>query len=344
MKIEGATVAVIQCSEVEDLTADVERALDLIEMPMLAPGTVVAIKPNLGTTNSPDLGDTTDVRLVEAVINAFRKKFEDCSFVVIESDSQGTLAARAFDELGYTDLGRRLNVKLVNLSKDKRSRLHVRDGSALVLLTVPETLMFAGFFISVPKMKTHSNEKMTCALKNQFGCIPRKSKTEYHPFMSGVLADLNRIYRPDLVIVDGLVGMEGFGPSDGEPRKDGLIVCGRDPVAVDAVVARMMGFNPGRIPSIKSAAKHGVGEYRDVRIVGDSQKIRAYRFVPWHAYMLARITLRFQRYETYMLKLGDFMLKVRSLMVMTGISAVSSRLSIRDITKLFKEFVLRLEA
>jgi hypothetical protein len=138
--------------------------------------------------------------------------------------------------------------------------------------------------------------------------------------------------------------MEGFGPSDGEPRKDGLIVCGRDPVAVDAVVARMMGFNPGRIPSIKSAAKHGVGEYRDVRIVGDSQKIRAYRFVPWHAYMLARITLRFQRYETYMLKLGDFMLKVRSLMVMTGISAVSSRLSIRDITKLFKEFVLRLEA
>lgn len=344
MKTEQAKVAVIHCPETKDLMENLEKALDLAGAPIIPSGATVAIKPNLGTTNSPDSGDTTDVRLVEAIIKVFRKKSPNCNVVIVESDSMGTFVAKAFVDLGYTELCERLNIKLVNLSRDKCHYLKIRGGSALGTLTVPETLLFANFFVSVPKLKTHANEKITCALKNQFGCIPRKKKSYCHPFMSEVLADLNRIYRPDIVIVDGLVGMEGFGPSDGVARKDELIICGKDPVAVDAVAARVMGFNPGKIPAIKSAAKHGVGKRKNIQVIGDRPNIRPYRFISWKAYMLARITLRLQKYETYMLKLGHFMLKVRSLMCMTGISAVSNRLSIRDIIRLFKEFVLRLEA
>ena len=65
---------------------------------------------------------------------------------------------------------------------------------------------------------------------------------------SGMLLDLMRLVRPQLTVVDAVVGMEGDGPTWGKPRFVGYIIAGANPLAVDLVMCRMMGFSPEQIP------------------------------------------------------------------------------------------------
>jgi uncharacterized protein (DUF362 family) len=64
--------------------------------------------------------------------------------------------------------------------------------------------------------------------------------------------------------------MEGNGPANGQPVKMDLIIAGVDPVAVDAVGALVMGFNPNKIPHIKKASEKGLGTINNIDIIGSS--------------------------------------------------------------------------
>jgi uncharacterized protein (DUF362 family) len=113
------------------------------------------------------------------------------------------------------------------------------------------------------KLKTSSVTKITCALKNQFGCMPFKRKLKYHPFLDEVIVDSNLAVQPDFCIVDGIIAMGGAqAPAFGVPVRAETIVAGRDPVAVDTVCAKIMGFNPYVIGHVKKAAASGVGSMR----------------------------------------------------------------------------------
>jgi uncharacterized protein (DUF362 family) len=113
----------------------------------------------------------------------------------------------------------------------------------------------------MPKLKLHAITGLTCALKNQFGCIPARRKIVFHKQLNEVIPFVNKVLTPDLVIVDGLV-CQGK-----TPKRLNLLMAGYDPVAVDFVAAKIAGLNPRRIKHITNSEKIGVGS-TNVRLVG----------------------------------------------------------------------------
>jgi uncharacterized protein (DUF362 family) len=106
-------------------------------------------------------------------------------------------------------------------------------------------------------------------MKNMFGLLPDKFKGKYHAKgISKVVVDINTVLKPALTVIDGFVGMEGKGPTDGTPVKMDLIIAGKDVVATDATAARAMGFDPMEISHIRTAYQKGLGNINDIEILG----------------------------------------------------------------------------
>ena len=148
----------------------------------------------------------------------------------------------------------------VDLNLDEVERVPLRTrASRLKELYLPRTILRADFVVSLPKLKTHHWAGVTLSLKNMFGIVPGccygwpKNLLHWAGIEQSVL-DINSTVRPDFAIVDGIVGMEGNGPIQGQPKACGVLVFGDDPVAVDATCARIMGFAPERIGYLRRAA------------------------------------------------------------------------------------------
>lgn len=126
----------------------------------------------------------------------------------------------------------------------------------------PNTVLRADLIVSLAKMKTHHWAGATLSMKNFFGIVPGsvygwpKNKLHYIGIPESVVA-LNRQFRNTFAIVDGIVGMEGNGPIQGTPKPAGVLVMGRDLVAVDATCCRIMGIDPEKIEYLKLAADLG---------------------------------------------------------------------------------------
>ncbi len=126
----------------------------------------------------------------------------------------------------------------------------------------PNTVLAADLIVSLAKMKTHHWAGATLSMKNFFGIVPGslygwpKNKLHYIGIQESVVA-LNRKFRNTFAIVDGIVGMEGNGPIQGTPKPTGVLVMGRDLVAVDATCCRIMGIDPEKVDYLRMAANLG---------------------------------------------------------------------------------------
>ena len=221
----------------------------------------ILIKPNLCAESDPTGAATTSIPFVKAIIDTILKEDEDAVIKIVEPDSSGKRIKRAFKNLGYTRMERSYmengyDVSLVNLSDEPLTTIPL-GGLYLKRVRLPTILTQPKLFISLANAKTHSLTQITGALKNQFGCLPEKDKARYHRFIEEVIVDVNNVVRPDLCIIDAVFGLEDT--FKGRKRKVGVIICGRDPVAVDSVLARVMGFNPSRIGHLLLAERHGLG-------------------------------------------------------------------------------------
>jgi len=218
----------------------------------------VLIKPNLCALKESDTGATTDPMLVEALINLLRDKTSDIS--IVESDSGAIDAEVKFAACGYVQLSQRTGVNLINLSKEKLVDVTIPNALALKSIKLPKMVMDSDVLINVPKLKVNEITGVTLSLKNVFGLMPSRFKTKYHRVIDKVIVDLNKVVKSRLALVDGIVGMEGQGPIDGDPVKMNLIVTGSNCVAVDSISASIMGFNPEAVSHIKLANSEGLGE------------------------------------------------------------------------------------
>lgn len=244
----------------KDIQQDIKSGIDLIGGLNLQRESVVVIKPNLCCIKPPETGATTDVRVVEGIVNYLRNEFGISDISIVESDGTQVLADMAFTLLGYEKLSKKLSVKLVNLSTAPFLVKKFPENELLKEIKVPYVFENADFFISVPKIKTHMDCVFTCALKNQFGCNPDPRKAKYHKRLDDAIVDLNMAFRSDLVVVDGIVAMEGCrGPTAGLPVRLDTLIFGTDPVAVDHFVAGVMGFDPRDISYLVEAEKRGLG-------------------------------------------------------------------------------------
>jgi len=101
--------------------------------------------------------------------------------------------------------------------------------------------------------------------------LSERSKFKYHfKSIQKVIVDINSVIKPDLTVIDGFVAMEGRGPVNGNPVKMDLIIAGKDPVATDAVAAKIMGFDPYSIYPIRRGAEKKIGDMEDIEILGET--------------------------------------------------------------------------
>jgi uncharacterized protein (DUF362 family) len=161
---------------------------------------------------------------------------------------------------GLLEHVRNMRVPFVDLNHDDVRRVSLASRfMALPELALPVALLEADLVVSMPKLKTHHWMGMTCSLKNLFGVVPGavygwpKNILHFRGIENAIL-DLAATVRPGLSIVDAVVGMEGDGPIMGTAKPVGCLVLGRDPVAVDATCARIMGLRPETLPYLERAS------------------------------------------------------------------------------------------
>lgn len=221
----------------------------------------VLIKPNICTISDGTGHSVTDIKVVEAVVDIILQEYPDTCIRFVESDSQSKNTMDAFKKFGYLKLRDTkresgYDVDAVNLSSKPLVSVKV-DGLYYDTVELNEILTQPHYYISVAIAKTHETTFLTASLKNQFGLLPSKGKASFHSNISRILVDLNRIVPPDLCIVDGRVGVEGWnGP---KTRPIGVFLLGKNPVSVDATVMRMMGLDIDRVQHLVLASENGIG-------------------------------------------------------------------------------------
>jgi uncharacterized protein (DUF362 family)/NAD-dependent dihydropyrimidine dehydrogenase PreA subunit len=137
--------------------------------------------------------------------------------------------------------------------------LDIPNGKKLTRSPVCDYVLGADKVIALPKLKTHSFQYLTLACKIMFGAIPGLTKAKYHAqfpskaSFADMLLDVLAVARPQLFIMDGIVGMQGQGPGSGDPVTLGLVLASTDPVAMDITVCRILGIEPIGIPVLKRA-------------------------------------------------------------------------------------------
>jgi uncharacterized protein (DUF362 family)/NAD-dependent dihydropyrimidine dehydrogenase PreA subunit len=160
--------------------------------------------------------------------------------------------------------------------------------------SVSQAVLDADIIISLPKFKTHGLTVITGAIKNSFGILPGAQKAKLHKESGGpvrfqeLLVDVFRLRVPDLFIMDAVVGMEGNGPASPDLRDIGLILASDNAVAMDAVVATMMGLEPGRLRILQRAKEAGLGEYdlSTIEVIGELKPVPDFKLPPFSGKVL----------------------------------------------------------
>lgn len=248
-------VSFVKIENPAELKDGILHSLNLINFKFQTNIRNVVIKPNLCYYWDYTTGRTTDPKFVAALIDLIREKISpDVAISIVESDASAMKCKHAFRMLGYEKLAQEYDVNLVNLCEVQSDPVEVTAGNESFRFMLPRIIRDSDLRINIPKIKyTFEQIKMTCALKNIFGCNPYPKKSKYHSRIEEAIVALNKVMKFNLCIVDGNV------VSGAKPRRMGLIMSSRDPVAVDAAAARIAGIGHRRVRYISLAAEEGLG-------------------------------------------------------------------------------------
>lgn len=270
----GSRVAIRRIASYEsDLAAMLYETMREFALPVR--GKTVLLKPNL-VGGDPSGMMNTHPALIAASRETFLRLGADKVLIgdgpAMDRDSQAVIESIRLRE--YAGPLARIFVDL-NLDDVERVALRTR-ASRLRELYLPKTVNGVDFLVSLPKLKTHHWAGVTLSLKNMFGVVPGGCygwpKNILHwAGIDRAILDINAAVRPDFAIVDGIIGMEGNGPIQGVLKSSGVVICGDDPVAVDATCARVMGLQPEKIRHIAHAATLlGHMEAEKIEQIGES--------------------------------------------------------------------------
>ncbi len=258
-----------------DLELNISFAIENIGGIELKDGDKVIIKPNFCNIRDPSSGAITHPIFIDSLLSYLRKKYEDLQITFIESDATSSRPDITLKWFGFDKILNKWGAKWYNLSNNPKIIRNI-NGLYFKEIEISDIFEDYDYFITLPKLKTHSLTKITASLKNQFGCIPYKPKYKYHHKINEVIADANLAMHPDLCLVDGILSMGGGVAIYGIPIKSNLLIAGKDPVAVDNVCAKIFNYNPSSIEHIHLAKKIGVGSDK-YTLVGDIKDVKEAR-------------------------------------------------------------------
>jgi len=283
----------------------------------MSPGQKILLKVNLLMKRRPEEATTTH----PAFVQALGEVLLDYGLEVIIGDSPGgPYNQKALEGIyrvcGYTDLvqpGMSLNH---NFSS---SNSQCDQAVMMKYIDTIEVLDHVDHVISVSKLKTHGMTKFTGAVKNMYGIIPGLKKAEYHYTLpdikdfSQMLVDVCLHAKPTLAFMDGIVGMEGAGPSGGDPRHVGVILLSDSPYHLDVVACQTVGIEPTTVPTIERCLERGIlaRDYSDIHMVLEDYE--KYRITDFDIPSIAGVGLLKNKVPNWLDKMVDYVMKPKPL-------------------------------
>ena len=278
METKPFDVACIPCRDYDPCAVEdaVRRAVEAAGgLSAIRPGMKVVIKANLVAAAAHDRATTTH----PAVISAVAKLLTGRGARVVIGDSPGGLYTEGAVGRIYRSCGLESCVtEGVTLNHDFSER--EADFPEAVIahhFTYTGYLADADAIVNVCKLKSHGMMGLSAAAKNMFGTIPGTVKPEYHfrypsyEAFANMLVDLDEYFCPVISVCDGIVAMEGNGPTAGTPRPVGVILASASPHRLDLLAAKLIGLTPDRVPTLLAAEKRGLvpAHVEDLSVYGE---------------------------------------------------------------------------
>lgn len=281
-------VSVVRCENYnQDVKSKILDALKKIGF-VFKKNSKVLIKPNILMAKKAAYAVTTHPTIVEAVCNIL--KDNGCSIIIGESSGWNT--AKAFEVSGIKKVAEKYGAKIICF-EDVHARMlkNTTIGDMKVTSIIDEV----DYIINLPKMKTHTLMTITGAVKNCYGFVPGSNKALYHAkaynseIFAKMILDLYSEIKPKIAvnIMDAIIGIQGEGPSNGDPKNTGLILASTDALSLDVVESNIMNINIGFIPHICEAIARNSIKIDDISIVADKELINdinngVFGYVPPH--------------------------------------------------------------
>ena len=273
--IPHARVSIVRAPAYDQSVYDLMRRL-VREHAGNVKGRTILLKPNL-VEFEPQSSINTNPLLVHAAYEAFLG-MGAAQVRIAEGPGHRRNTLDLADAAGYFNIVPNFEDVFVDLNLDEVTRIRPRrQFSRMQKIYLPNLALSADLLVSMAKMKTHHWVGATLSMKNLFGVVPSGiygwPKNVLH--WAGIeesIADLHAAFPRQLAIVDGIVGMEGNGPIQGTPKPAGVLVAGRDPVAVDATCCRIMKIDPLKVRYIRLASNSLDGRIteRNIDQMGES--------------------------------------------------------------------------
>jgi uncharacterized protein (DUF362 family) len=272
------SVAIVKGNNGRDLD-DVRRMMTnlfaLIGPPskIIPRGGRVLIKVNLTSEdNLWERGILTSPLFTRALVEEVQKA-RPAEVIIAEGTAVGQDTKKAFAANGYPEVAKATGARLLDLYDGEHEEVKTAPGGILGTVRISKEVLKADFFINAPVLKTHFASTLTAAMKNLKGTTTYDEKKRFHYLnLNQAVAELNQVLKPNLIVIDGTIAMEGDGPVAGTPVDLNLIMAGTDAVAVDTIAARIMGIDPEEVAPLAWAKKmdFGVWDEKEIRILGNS--------------------------------------------------------------------------
>lgn len=239
-------------------------------------GRHVIIKPNLVGVyhnvgfNKEDMPQSTDPRVFEAVVDYISRYTNRITIAESSGGACGTTAN--FKLAGYDRIAAKYHTDLVAFENMAIDRYMLPKAEVMKEVCIPrilsEVVRGDAYYISVPKMKTNLYTGVTLGFKNAMGSLPVNMRYRNHSYqIEKKLVDLLYLFKPDLTVIDGIVGAEGLTPGPVDPVDSKMIVVSNNSVEADRLTTDMMGFDSKENVLIKEAVSRGYGDLK-TEIIG----------------------------------------------------------------------------
>lgn len=219
--------------------------------------TKILIKPNLNANMNALTGNTTDLRLLASVIEYLKTEGYQ-NIVIGEGTNSGYYRNNisVISRLKVDMLAKHYGVMVIDLNY---SESHYIDFEKGIKAGIAREVIESEFLINMPKLKTHFEVGMSVCLKNLMGClVGQENKKKTHKSLAKNILNINKYLKPHLHIVDGIIAMEGLGPTRGTPINTGIVFIGTDPYLIDLACAKIAGFDYQKIRTLKLAEDEGI--------------------------------------------------------------------------------------
>ena len=276
----------------QEIDGMVRKAIDLAGglQSKIRKGSHVVLKPNLFAPYPPPI--SVDRRVISSMVRLAREAGAK-RVSVIEGVSMGTLMKRVRPSAtpcgmnrGFStaEVMRMLGIKreveeaggeVIGVEDAEKVEVSIQGGIALHRVNYPKVVLDADCFINIPAMKTHTMTMVTLSIKNLQGLLDERGRYYSHrDDLQQHMVDISKIRKPDLVLLDGLLGMEGMGAGEGGTAVEmGVIMAGYDTVAVDSIASMCMGIdNPLLVSTTRLAGHDGLGTANPflIEVAGES--------------------------------------------------------------------------